>query len=326
VGWGENIWERKMGEHEIDVLKKRIEELEKLDAERKKAENMLSLHSEIMKNMSEGIYLIGADDGIIKYCNPKFENIFGYSPGEMIGKHVSMVNAPTDKDPKETVKDIMGILDKTGEWHGEVNNIKKDGTTFWCYANCSIFQHPMYGRVIAAVHRDITERKKSQEQIKHAADEWQNTFDSISDIIFILDNNHTIRKVNKVFLDAFKLKPEEVIGRKCYELVHKSNKPWQLCPHAKTMQDKKAHTEEVDDPVLGIPLLVSTSPIFNANGECVGSVHIAKNISEVKKARQELELKIRDLERFQKVTVGREKRIIELKEEMKKLKAELEKK
>jgi uncharacterized protein (DUF3084 family) len=47
---------------------------------------------------------------------------------------------------------------------------------------------------------------------------------------------------------------------------------------------------------------------------------------DIKRARQELELKIRDLERFQKVTMGRESRIIELKEEVRRLKAELGKK
>lgn len=81
----------------------------------------------------------------------------------------------------------------------------------------------------------------------------------------------------------------------------------------------------MDDPNIGAPLLVATSPIFNDKGELTGSVHIAKDISEIKKARQELELKLRDLERFQKVTMGREERIIGLKEEVKRLKAELEK-
>ena len=35
-------------------------------------------------------------------------------------------NGLNDRIPEETVKEIMEILDKTGEWHGEINNIKKD--------------------------------------------------------------------------------------------------------------------------------------------------------------------------------------------------------
>ena len=136
--------------------------------ERKKAEEKLRLDNEIMTNMSEGVYLVRAKDGIIVYANPKFEKMFGYTSEEMIGKHVSIVNAPLDKDPKERAKEIMADIFKNGEWHGEVNNIKKDGTPFWCYANVSMFDHPVYGRVLVAVHSDITHSKKLQQQLIHS--------------------------------------------------------------------------------------------------------------------------------------------------------------
>jgi len=116
--------------------------------------------------MSEGVYLIKLEDGTIVSNNPAFEEMFGYNPGEMIGKDVAIVNAPIDKKPEETKDEIMGILKETGEWHGEVLNVKKDGTPFWCYANVSLFDHPEYGRVIVSVHTDITERKKVKENIR----------------------------------------------------------------------------------------------------------------------------------------------------------------
>ena len=134
--------------------------------ESKKAEGELRLHSEIMTNMTEGVYLTRLEDGIIVYANPRFEEMFGYDPGEMMGQYVSIVNAPTNKTPDETKNEIIGILEETGEWHGEVNNIKKDGTPFWCYANVSTFNHPEYGRVIVSVHADITERKKIEDELK----------------------------------------------------------------------------------------------------------------------------------------------------------------
>lgn len=126
----------------------------------------MALHSVIMENMAEGVYLVRLEDLIIVFANPKFEHMFAYSPGEMIGKHVSIVNAPTLKNPIETAQEILDILDKTGEWHGEVNNIKKDGTVFWCSANVSLFDHPIHGRVLISVHTDITEQKKTQEELK----------------------------------------------------------------------------------------------------------------------------------------------------------------
>ncbi|KAF0128409.1 MAG: PAS/PAC sensor hybrid histidine kinase [Bacteroidetes bacterium] len=136
--------------------------------ERKQVEDEIRLHSEIMKNLSEGVYLIGLDDGLIKYTNPKFEKMFGYNEGEMIGKEVSIVNAPTEKEPEETKHEIIDILKKTGEWQGEVNNIKKDGTHFLCYANVSLHDHPIYGRVIISVHTDISDRKQAEESLKES--------------------------------------------------------------------------------------------------------------------------------------------------------------
>lgn len=62
--------------------------------ERKRAEDALRLQSEILQNIMEAVYLIRASDGVIVYTNPSFERLFGYGPGEMIGTHVSVVNAP----------------------------------------------------------------------------------------------------------------------------------------------------------------------------------------------------------------------------------------
>ncbi|MBL7136333.1 MAG: PAS domain-containing protein [Candidatus Marinimicrobia bacterium] len=125
-------------------------------------EEALSLQSAITANMAEGVCLIRARDGTIVYANPTFEKIFGYGPGEITGKHVSIINAPTEKSPEDKVKEI----DKIGVWRGEVYNVKKEGTPFWCDASISMFEHPVYGRVQVAVYTDITERKRAEETLQ----------------------------------------------------------------------------------------------------------------------------------------------------------------
>lgn len=172
--------------------------------------------------------------------------------------------------------------------------------------------------------KELRRRKKAEEKLKQAADEWSNTFNSISDLIFILNKDSIITKVNKAFAESIKAKPEEIIGRKCYEVFHKLDKPWPDCPFEMTKKDKKPHTQEVDDPNIGIPLLVSVSPIFDDKGELIGGVHVAKDISEIKEAQEELEKRMHDLEVFHKITMGREFRIAELKDENARLKKELE--
>ncbi len=130
----------------------------------KKDTEIISLQSEITKNMSEGVYLIKFEDLTIIYTNPMFEKMFGYNQDEMVGKHVSIVNAP-DMVPKETSSEIIEILTKTGTWKGEILNRKKDGTTFWCFASVSLFEHPQYGRVMVAVQTDISQRKLAESSV-----------------------------------------------------------------------------------------------------------------------------------------------------------------
>ncbi len=131
---------------------------------RRQTEEEFRFHSEIMKNIAEGIYIVRAEDGSIVYANERFEKMFGYEPGEMIGKDVSIVNTPNDKTAEETKKAIIEALAETGESHGEVNSMRKDGTRFWCYANVSLLEHSKYGKVFVSVHTDITDRKHMEER------------------------------------------------------------------------------------------------------------------------------------------------------------------
>jgi len=142
--------------------------------ERKQAEEELRLQSEIISNMAEGVLLVQDDDGIIVFANRKSEEMFGYGAGELIGHHVSIVNAPSDISPDERALQIMDDLKEKGCWQGEVNNIRKDGTPFWCQSNVSVFDHAKYGRVQVAVLTDITERKQAEaEKNKTQVFLWQ---------------------------------------------------------------------------------------------------------------------------------------------------------
>jgi PAS domain S-box-containing protein len=141
---------------------------------RKKAEEMIRLDSEIMRHLSEGVYLVRKTDGVIVYANPEFEAMFGYEPDELIGKHVSVVNAPSEVSPREAAAAISDSLFKNGLWHGEVFTIKKDGTTFWCNASVSTFDHPDYGEVWIAIHSDITAHKQAQDEREKLIHELEN--------------------------------------------------------------------------------------------------------------------------------------------------------
>jgi PAS domain S-box-containing protein len=134
--------------------------------EQKMSEQLIRTQAEVTNNMTEGAYIIGLHDGIIYWTNRHFEDMFGYSHGEMVGKHVSIVNAPSDVSAIDKAAQIMDLITSAGEWHGEVKNIRKDGTTFWCAASVSTFIHHQYGAVMLALHTDISDRKQAEDKIK----------------------------------------------------------------------------------------------------------------------------------------------------------------
>jgi len=134
----------------------------------------------------------------------------------------------------------------------------------------------------------ITERKQVEEKIKQAAEEWRTTFDSIADLLSIQDKDFRLTRVNKALADTFKMKPAELIGKTCYEVVHGTDGPMPNCPHVKTLETERSATEEFFEPRLGIYLEVTTSPIFNDMGEVVASVHVARDITERKQMQQQL--------------------------------------
>ena len=56
--------------------------------------------------------------------------------------------------------------------------------------------------------------------IRENAHEAESIVDCLGDLLFVIDKNRFITKVNKSTCHIFKKKPEELIGRHCYEIVH----------------------------------------------------------------------------------------------------------
>jgi len=187
--------------------------------ERKLAENALRLHSEIMQNMAESVYLIRASDGVIVYTNPAFERLFGYGAGEMIGKFVSIVNAPTGNSPEDTAREIIATLDRSGVWSGETLNIKKDGTRFWCYANVSRFVHDEHGEVWVSYHIDITERKEAEEALRASEERYRHLYTATPAMLYSINREGRIVNVSDRWLEVLGYERSEVIGRKSVEFL-----------------------------------------------------------------------------------------------------------
>ncbi len=125
---------------------------------------------------------------------------------------------------------------------------------------------------------------------------WIKIFNAITDFVYIQDPDFRFVMVNKALADFLGKDPKELIGKHCYKCIHKRDTPWPSCPCYKAMKFRKPFSEEVDDPNIGIPLLVTSSPIFDDDGELMGSVHIAKDITRQKLCEKELKTACDNLE------------------------------
>jgi len=136
--------------------------------------------------------------------------------------------------------------------------------------------------------QDITDRKHMEEELLRAKQEWERTFDSVPDLIAIMDPLHRIVRANKEMARRLGLTPEQCTGRRCYECVHDSLHPPDFCPHGRTLMDGQEYTAEMYEPRLGGDFLVTTTPLRDEQGNIVGTVHVARDITERKRIEEEL--------------------------------------
>jgi len=266
----------------IDRLNREIEAHKKTE---KALQDSQARYKTIYNSSKDAIMLLMPGEKFIS-GNPATIEMFGCKDEEEF-----MSKTPAELSPKyqpdgrlstEKAQEMMDTAMEQGSHFFEWTHRQLRGNEF--FATVLLTRMELSGeKLLQATVRDITAKKEADDKIYRASEEWRRTFDSISDMVFIQDKDFNIVKMNKAFADALKMKREDIVGRKCYELLHDKDKPLDNCPFEKTRKDKKPHAEEVDDPHIGAPLLVTTSPIFDEDGEFIGSVHIAKDITEQKK-------------------------------------------
>jgi PAS domain S-box-containing protein len=148
---------------------------------------------------------------------------------------------------------------------------------------------------------DITASKQAELAVLRAKQEWERTFDTVPDLIAIIDDRHRIVRANRAMAERLGITPRECIGKACYEAVHGQSCAPDFCPHALSLADGREHMAEVREESLGGDFLVSTTPFTDDRGQRIGSVHVARDITKrknaeeaLRKAHDELEIRVQE--------------------------------
>ena len=148
--------------------------------------------------------------------------------------------------------------------------------------------------------------------------------------------NRNIIDINRAFEELTDYKPLEIIGKSVKTLFLEEDKIDKIINESikkKTVRSRELTLISKDKKKILVDISVSVRE--DKKGNSIGYFASITDITEIKKFQEsleeqvkertkELQDKIRELEKFQKITVGRELKMIELKKEIERLKNELE--
>ncbi|HBI14598.1 MAG TPA: hypothetical protein DDY20_03640 [Desulfobulbaceae bacterium] len=139
----------------------------------------------------------------------------------------------------------------------------------------------------ARLQREIDLRHEVNLALARSVEEWQTTFDAISDPVTILDNNLEVVVANKAALVLLGVPQREVVGRKCHELFAGSPTRCASCPSNEVFSKGSQQVYEVEHQHLDKSLMVSCSAIYDGQ-KIRGYVHTTKDITQEKALKKQL--------------------------------------
>jgi PAS domain S-box-containing protein len=254
--------------------------------EKEQAEAELQRQAALLDLSPDAIF-VRSLDGTISFWSKGAERIYGWTKEEAVGKNSNNTLKTCFSEP---YVNILVQIKQSGKWSGELIHTAKDGRqltvqSFWQ----AIFD--LNGDIVELLESnvDITERKQFEQALERAKVDWERTFNSVPDLIAILDDKHRIVRANKAMAQALEMTPERCVGLNCYECVHDQEAPPMFCPHSLAMTDGQEHTAEVHEERLGGDFIVSATPLKDERGRILGSVHVARNITLRKQMENKLE-------------------------------------
>jgi two-component system, chemotaxis family, CheB/CheR fusion protein len=267
--------------------------IEALHRLRKKTQESLELMRVTLRSIGDGVIVTDARGAVIS-LNAEAERLTGWKTPEAAGRPLPevfhIINCRTRVAVESPVEQILR-LGAVMALPKDTVLIARDGGELPIDDSGAPIRRPS-GEVLGVVlvFRDFTENKRAEEANTRAREEWERTFDSVPDLIAILDNQHRIVRVNKAMARRLGRSTEAYLGMECYQCIHGDSIPLASCPHAMSLKDGMEHTAEIHEVILGGDFLVTNTPLRDAEGKMIGAVHVSRDITERKRFEKNMRL------------------------------------
>lgn len=124
--------------------------------------------------------------------------------------------------------------------------------------------------------------------VSRSQKEWESTFDAMQDCVSVHDTTGKIVRANVALARRLKTTPPKMIGKYCSEIYNQAQLSFSQCRHIDTLQSENLVVEELEIASMGGTFQISVSPWYDKNYRLVGSIHVAKDVSNEKLLRQQL--------------------------------------
>jgi len=172
--------------------------------ERKKAEET---HQTILKTAIDGFWMVDLEGKILE-VNDSYCKMSGYTRDELLNMHISdLETIENQEDIRERIKRIM----QNDSDRFETRHRRKDGEII--DVEISTNRLDISDGRISTFARDITERKKAEEEIKLSEEKYRSVVEVIPDGIVTLDTSGVITSMNKKAAEITGFSEEEIVGK-----------------------------------------------------------------------------------------------------------------
>ena len=145
---------------------------------------------------------------------------------------------------------------------------------------------------------------KQNEALVRSHDEWETTYNALSDWICLISPDGKILKSNRAVESLFGMPVDRVVGRYCFEIVHGSSFPISSCPLPAMQKSRRREYVEIPKRQGDGWLQVSVDPLFDHDGNITGAVHVVRDISDYMLEQKALDLAKKKLNLLNHVTIN----------------------